>query len=85
MDRSEDESDDASEDEEEYFSYYFKQFVNENPQLPPTYLDVLTIAANSIVVLYDDRTNRIVSFDVECPDNKRFMASSKLSGKLSFS
>ena len=67
-----------------------EQFVNENPQLPPTYLDDLKIKATSVVVLYDDRTNRIVSFDVEPGfdhqwgyGRQRFMASSKLSGKLS--
>merc|ERR1712019_182447 len=65
-----------------------EQFVNENPQLPPTYLDDLKIKATSVVVLYDDRTNRIVSFDVEPGfdhqwgyGRQRFMAKDKLSKK----
>ena len=63
-----------------------EQFIKENADKPPTFLDDLKIKATSVVVLYDDRTNHIISFDVEPGfelqwgyGRQRFMAKDKLS------
>ena len=68
------------------------QFIKENPDKKATFLDELKIKATSVVVLYDDRTNRIVSFDVEPGfehqwgyGRQRFMAKDKLSSNYDFS
>ena len=65
--------------------------MSENKTLPVDYLEGLKIKATSIVILYDDRTSRIVSFDVEPGfehqwgyGRQRFMAKKTLSGEYFF-
>jgi len=82
-------------EEEEFFSFTFKWqdelFIDENKDTDPdveSKLDNIRIKATSIVILYDDRTSRIVSFDVEPGfehqwgyGRQRFMAKKTLSEK----
>ena len=71
-------------------------FINENkdkktPEAELDFLDGLKIKATSIVILFDDTTNKIVSFDVEPGfehqwgyGRQRFMAKKTLSGKVQY-
>jgi len=82
-------------EEEEFFSFTFKwqdeMYIDENKDAIPdieSKLDNIRIKATSIVILYDDRTSRIVSFDVEPGfehqwgyGRQRFMAKKTLSEK----
>lgn len=66
-------------------------YIDENKDAIPdieSKLDNIRIKATSIVILYDDRTSRIVSFDVEPGfehqwgyGRQRFMAKKTLSGE----
>merc|ERR1712151_566571 len=82
-------------EEEEFFSFTFKWqdelYIDENKDSNPdveSELDNIRIKSNFDVILYDDRTSRIVSFDVEPGfehqwgyGRQRFMAKKTLSEK----